>query len=123
MATTYQKIYDAIDNRQAIQFKYKDDAAADEVRQAIPYVLGESDVPDSDPVEKEKKVLCYQYSGKGTSVPNAQDKKNWRCVTVQAIQAGLIPINAPTSFPLYELTGRERNRQNCVQDIDIFRRR
>jgi hypothetical protein len=85
----------------------------------LPYVLGTSDT--------KQMVLCYQYDGyvyppHPLKTPHFSPK-NWRCFDLAKFsavtQVSFSPANA---FTPHKMTGKERQRQNCVQIPDNFRK-
>jgi len=121
MPTNYQLISAAIDDGRAISLVYDDDNG-DDPRILLPYVLGESEVPGSDPVDLEKRALCYQYAGEGYIDPIHPSIRNWRCLKLELIVGAVSIVVFDGSFTPFPMNGRDRARQNCVQNIDNFRR-
>jgi hypothetical protein len=121
MPTNYQIIFDAIDNKKCISGNCFGEPTSDP-RQLVPYCIGNSEIPDSVPPQNRKMVLCYQYGGYSKQPIDAShpSPKNWRCLKVESFES-LSTVNCPT-ISLFTMTGRHRHRQNCVQDIENYRR-
>lgn len=127
MATPYDTISAAIDDSNrippgpnpAISARVTGEPAD---RIMLPYVLGTSDSSGA-----KQMVLCYQYDGYSGSHPLATphpSPKNWRCFDVAKFTTVTQVSFSPTpSFTPFRMTGKQRQRQNCVQFIDNFRKK
>ena len=94
----------------AIQAKHPDDAAADDPRKFLAYVLGKSHTKPGT----RNSVLAYQYEGHNTST---EDAKKWRCFKVDELvslsQITFAPVDPALTIP-DPLTPADVARQNCV---------
>lgn len=114
----YDTFTEAIDEEKAVYAVY-DGGDAGNPRKLLPYVLGQSDKPDTDPVEEKDMVLCYEYTdGDPSEHPT---KEYWRCFEVDLFDSVTIEDFTESWEPI-KMTGKQRNRQNCVQEPDTWRR-
>jgi hypothetical protein len=122
MATNYEKISRAIDNLNAIKVHWSQDDAGDPDRVMLPYILGQSDRPHMN--TQKDMVLVYPYVPVPDGSAPADPDKNWRCFNVAEFttvtEQGFDPDTEGWTAPI--LTGRDRERQNCVQYKDNWRR-
>jgi hypothetical protein len=115
MPTNYELLSDAIDNHKAIHATYDEDDP-NTLRKLLPYVLGQSEAPDSG--QEYDRVLCYEFTDSSSDHPKPY---NWRCFKVDFFTNMAIQDFTETWVP-HKMTGKQRKRQNCVADIDVFRR-
>ena len=81
-------------------------------RRYWPHVLGESSVPGNPTSPKIKVVLCRQYHPPAFA--------GWKCLKVQFMSAiGDVPGTQPPTDA--NMTVEEKNRQSCVEVIDVWR--
>ena len=112
----YDTFDQAIDDGKAVSAVYDGEGSP---RKLIPYVLGDSEIPDSEPVDMKNMVLCYEYTeGDSSDHPS---EYYWRCFEVDLFDS-VTPVDFSEQWLPPKMTGRERNRQNCVQNINNHRR-
>ena len=122
--TTYQQITDIIKSSPAMGMSATYAGGVQpstDLRKLWPHVLGTT--PDRDTGDPVEMVLCYQYQYENhpgeIDLPHPS-RKNFRCFRVSDLTI-INPIPKPTGWSPFKFKIRHVNKQNCVQDPDIFR--
>jgi hypothetical protein len=141
-STNYTLIRDVIENtteKKAILAYYAGTTPDPQgsIRKLWPHVLGVSKTGNT----VEEVVLCYQYDGyskRPVATPHPKLKKNMRCFKVASLRDPTNPIAgsqvividfasvdppppAGQSWEPKKLTYKQLDKQNCVEDVDVFR--